>query len=130
MWFTARLALGLGLVVASLACSQKPDLAPVPDPRPGVGLCRLVEGKLMVSVKNGGSSPAPASTTRVTFSPGGSFDLPTPSIPAGGTVDLPLLEVPGPCFDPDCGFTITVDAKGEVAEANEGNNTGSGSCIG
>lgn len=130
MCSTTRLALRLVLVIASLACSRKPDLSPVPDPRPGFGLCRLVGGKLMVSVKNGGGSTAPASTTRVAFSPGGSFDLPTPSIPVGGTVDLPPLEIPGSCFDPDCGFSITVDAKGEVDEANERNNSGSGSCIG
>ncbi len=108
-----------------------PDLVPVPDPRPGVGFCRRDDqGRLLVSVKNQGSANAPASTTTVHFSPGGSFDLPTPPIPAGGTVDLPPLPIPPSCFNPDCNFRIVVDSKHQVVESDEGNNFASGTCLG
>jgi len=108
-----------------------PDLIPVPDPRPGVGFCRLDEqGRLLVRVKNQGTADAPASTTTVHFAPGGSFDLPTPAIPAGGTVDLPPLPIPGPCYNPDCNFRIVVDSKNEIVESDEGNNFASGLCLG
>ena len=112
-----------------------PDLVPVPDPRPGIGFCKLVaegpdKGKLVVTVKNQGNADAPASTTRVIFVPGGTFDLPTPPIPAGGSVDLPPISIPGVCFNPDCNFRIIVDANNQVVESNKANNTGSGNCIG
>jgi len=112
-----------------------PDLVPVPDPRPGFGFCKLVEegpdkGKLVVTVKNQGNADAPASTTRVIFAPGGSFDLPTPPIPAGGSVDLPPISMPGVCFDPDCDFRIIVDANNQVVESNKANNMASGTCLG
>jgi hypothetical protein len=110
---------------------ELPDLVPVPDPRPGVGFCRLDDqGRLLVAVKNQGIADAPASTTTVQFTPGGSFDLPTPAIPAGGTVDLPPLPIPPSCFNPDCNFRIIADSKGQVVESDEGNNVASGTCIG
>jgi hypothetical protein len=56
--------------------------------------------------------------------------LPTPAIPAGGSVDLSPLSIPGACFNPDCDFKITVDSNGQVNESNEGNNTVSGNCLG
>lgn len=108
-----------------------PDLVPVPDPRPGVGFCkRDTQGRLVVTVKNQGNADAPASTTTVDYSPGGSFQLPTPAIPAGGSVDLPPLNIPGVCFDPDCDFRITVDSANQATESNEGNNSAAGRCIG
>ena len=108
-----------------------PDLLPVPDPRPGVGFCRRDDqGRLLVTVKNQGTADASASTTTVVFSPGGSFDLPTPPIPAGGTVDLPPLAIPPSCFNPDCNFKIIVDSRNQVLESDEGNNFASGTCIG
>lgn len=108
-----------------------PDLVPVPDPEPGIGFCRLDDqGRLLVTVRNQGAAGAPASTTRVHFSPGGSLDLPTPSIPAGASVTLPPLPIPGRCFNPDCDFRIIVDAKKEIIESDETNNVASGSCLG
>ena len=55
--------------------------------------------------------------------------MPTPSLALGQSVDLSFPIPPG-CFNPDCGFRITVDANGDVVEANEANNTASGICIG
>jgi len=108
-----------------------PDLLPVPDPRPGIGFCKLDDqGRLVVTVKNQGDADAAASTTVVEFFPGGSFSLPTPPIPAGGSVDLPPLDVPAACYNPDCNFRITVDANNEIEEADKSNNSASGSCLG
>jgi hypothetical protein len=109
------------------------DLVPVnPNPQLGpVGFCRRDDqGRLVITVKNQGTADAPASTTMVVFSPGGSFPLPTPPISAGGSVDLPPLSIPGACFDPDCDFTIIVDSNNQVTESDKVNNTASGRCIG
>lgn len=108
-----------------------PDLVPVPDPEPGIGFCRLDnQGRLVVTVKNQGNAEAPASTTMVEFFPGGSFPLPTPPIPAGGSVNLPPLDMPAACYNPDCNFRITVDANNEIDESDKSNNSASGICLG
>jgi hypothetical protein len=108
------------------------DLVPVglPDSSGSISFCKPVGAPLIVTVKNQANSAAPASTTKVEFNPGGSFQLPTPVIPAGGSVDLPRLSIPDACPDPDCNFKITVDSNGEVNESNEANNTVDGICIG
>ena len=113
-----------------------PDLVPVnPDPALGpLGLCKRVQsgvdkGKLVVTVKNRGLAPAAASITRVTFSPGGSVDLPTGLLDEGASVDL-KVDIPGECFNPDCDFTITVNADGKVQEYDDQNNYVEGKCIG
>ena len=113
------------------------DLIPVGHPHlhGPPSFCRLAtegpdEGDLEATVKNRGRDAAPASTTRVQFSPGGSFPLATPAIPAGDSVGLPALRIPAACYNPDCDFTITVDSNGEVSESNEGNNSAYGSCLG
>jgi hypothetical protein len=114
---------------------QLPDLEPAPDPRPGVKFCKLVEtgldkGKLVITVHNRGNADAPASTTTIHFSPGGTINIPTPAIPAGASVDLSPLKIPGACFNPDCDFKITVDSNGQVTESDEGNNIANGMCLG
>ena len=113
-------------------CEEKeeprPDLVPVPDPQ--VGFCKRVAGTLVVTVKNQGNADAPPSTTRAIFSPGGTVDIPTPPIPAGVSVDLPPIPIPGVCYNPDCEFTIIVDAKNEVPESNKTNNSVTGVCKG
>lgn len=121
--------LALGSCTIDLVPIGRPDLTGPP------GFCKIVKegpdrGKLVVTVKNQGTKNAPASITTVEFSPGGSFQLTTPPIPAGGTVDLSPLSIPGSCFNSDCDFKITVDSKGQVKETNEGNNTGIGNCLG
>lgn len=111
--------------------SGLPDLVPVPDPEPGIGFCKLNDqNRLVVTVKNQGDADAGASTTMVEFFPGGSFALPTPPIPAGGSINLPPLDIPGACYNPNCNFRITVDANNEINEANKSNNSASGSCLG
>lgn len=110
----------------------------IPEPLSGISptdpmrFCRLdpSSGQLMVRVKNQGTAPAPASTTRVLFSTGDTCVLPTPPIPAGGTVDVGPCNFPIDCHDPDCDFTIGVDVNSDVGESNEGNNIENGLCIG
>ena len=105
----------------------KPDLIPVPDPR--LGFCRRQNMKLTVTVKNQGSTDAGPSVTRVDFGNFGIASQPTPALAAGASIDL-LFDIPPGCFNPDCEFRITVDSNNQVNESNEGNNTGSGSCLG
>lgn len=109
----------------------KPDLIPVPDPRPGFGFWKVDrQGNLIVTVKNQGTADAGASTLKVEFLPGGTCILPVPPIPAGGSVDVGSCSFPAACFDPDCNFRITVDSNNDVSESNEGNNNANGMCIG
>ena len=127
--FILLVAIALSGCTVDLMVVGKADLSGPPS------FCKLVKegpdkGKLVVTVKNQGTAAAPASTTTVEFSPGGSFQLPTPAIPAGGSVDLTPLKIPGVCFNPDCDFKITLDSNGQVNESNEGNNTADGNCLG
>lgn len=105
------------------------DLIPVPSPNPSINFCIRNGLKLTVTVRNQGTGDAPASVTRVDFSPGGVVSVPTPAIPAGGQVDV-IVQIPAGCFSPDCNFRITVDSAAQISESNEGNNNGSGSCLG
>ena len=111
------------------------DLLPVKSPgQPDniTGFCKAVGNAqtVVVSVRNQGNAEAPASTTTITFSPGGPVSVQTPAIPAGDSVDLSPVDIPAGCFDPDCDFTITVDSNNQVSESNEDNNTAEGRCIG
>jgi len=121
---------------------QLPDLVPVnPDPDAGViGFCKVEppfdqeisedeQRKLVVTVKNQGKGDAPASTTRVVFFDGEvtfSFDLDTPAISAGQSVDL-ACEIPDFC-SVGCEFVIIVDSKNQVIESNKDNNSVPGEC--
>ena len=123
------------LVAVALNGCTRPDLVPIKSPgQPDniTGFCKVVDNatKVVVSVKNQGNADSPASTTTVDFFNRGSFQLPTPAIPAGGSVDLPPLNIPAGCFDPDCDFKITVDSGSQINESNEGNNNTDGRCIG
>ncbi len=106
-----------------------PDLVPVPDPRDG--FCKRDSlGRLLITVQNRGTADAGPSQTTVDFGAAGTVSLPTPPIPAGGSLTLAPVPVPPTCFHPDCVFKISVDAGGVVVESDEVNNTGTGTCIG
>lgn len=131
----AVLCFAAALVIASCQGPEpgkNADLVPTPGgaiPGPP-GFCKTdAQGRLLINVTNGGSVPAPASVTVVTFDPGGNVEIPTPSVAVGSSVTLPV-QIPAACFNPDCDFRITVDSKGTVSEGNETNNTAGGSCLG
>lgn len=141
-----RIRVGLAQVLAGLdnlqtriddvqAACAPPDLVPVPLPGSNPpDFCRGDEqGNLVVRVKNQGSTEAPASTLRVTFStPSGpvSADVPTPALAgAGGLVDL-ATPLPADCLPraSACSFQIAVDVEDVVVETDEANNSASGAC--
>lgn len=101
----------------------KPDLIPIPT-------CQTdSQGRLIVRVKNQGTVSAAASVTKVEFFPGGVFNLNFPSIAVGATAEVPL-PIPGLCWNADCDYHITVDLFNQIDEANEGNNSAPGACLG
>ena len=123
----------LAIVLSGNSLQTHPDLIPVRGPSPGYSYCqRDASGNLIVTVKNQNNNDvsAHASITKVVFGLGGTFELPTPAIQAGGSVELQPLAIPAECFRSDCSFTITVDSHNQVHESNERNNNGVGKCIG
>jgi CARDB len=54
---------------------------------------------------------------------------PTPGLPAGTSTRVQATIPPG-CFDPDCGFTIVVDATDQLKESNERNDSRSTTILG
>ena len=103
--------------------------------------CRIdpSSGDLLVGVNNQGTGAAGGSTTRVVFAvpvgtAGGTVNVTTPGIPAGGPFVDVHFQIPGTCFQPDCNFTITVNADGAVTEgpqpAASQNNGATGICLG
>jgi hypothetical protein len=104
-----------------------PDLLPLPDDN-GF-FCKVEDGNLIVTVMNQGSAPAGPSVAKVDFGRYGTVTMPTPGLAPGQHAEL-KVPIPGRCFDPDCGFTITVDANGDVVESDESNNVATGLCIG
>ncbi|MCP5102075.1 MAG: hypothetical protein GY950_01785 [bacterium] len=134
MYYKMFLLMFLSLIMIILSgCNQNgPDL--VPERRSGSqgreGFCRTEDGILTVRVRNQGNEDVLTQfTTTVVFSPGGPVSATTPPMPTGSHSDV-QFEIPVGCFDPDCNFTITVDAKNEVKETIENNNTADGKCIG
>ena len=133
---------GLVLVSVMSGClsprpfHEGPDLTPLkplrlsgPD-----GFCDLSGDRespqLGVSVENIGDGESPASVTAIEFFPGGSVQLHTPALPAGGSIHRMPVAIPLACFDPDCEFRITVDWRNEVNESGgEGNNEADGRCL-
>jgi hypothetical protein len=133
---------GLVLVSVMSGClsprpfHEGPDLTPLkplrlsgPD-----GFCDLSGDRespqLGVSVENIGDAESPASVTVIEFFPGGSVQLHTPALPAGGSIDRMPVAIPLACFDPDCEFRVTVDWRNEINESGgEGNNEADGRCL-
>ena len=104
-----------------------PDLVPLPGT---YGFCQTDDqGRLIVTVKNQGTTSASSSSTKVEFIPGGTFYLNTPTIASGETAQM-TLDIPSSCWNSDCDFRITVDDYNQVNEANEGNNSAMGACAG
>ena len=112
---------------------QTPDLIAVPDGSFGGpdAYCDMTSvPQLRIVIQNQGQGNAPASITRVTFSPGGIKDIPTPPLQTAQRTMLAPIPIPKACFDPDCDFTITVDSKAQINEATgEENNVTDGRCI-
>ncbi|MGH6635903.1 MAG: M64 family metallopeptidase [Gammaproteobacteria bacterium] len=116
-----------------------PDLVPESlggDTSP-LGFCRRGDAGLTVRVRNQGNQPAfVPTTTRVQFS-SGEQTATTPPLPNGAAADV-TVPIPTGCFDPDCAFTIRVDADDAVEEprhdptdtSHEHNNVAVGRCLG
>lgn len=88
--------------------------------------------RLIVTVQNHGGKGAPPTVTRVNFegvlSP---QEETTPALTPTDSVRL-AFPIPEQCFerhDPNCEFTIRVDAQSSVAESDE-KNTFDGTCMG
>jgi hypothetical protein len=86
-------------------------------------------GGLAIPVSNQGKGDATASTTEVRFGRYGTASVDTPGLAAGASTEVHAT-FPSGCFDPDCEFTIVVDATDQVLESDEGNNSVSDSAIG
>ncbi len=116
--------------------TPKPDLVPV-NPQGWAGFCDVdysataagPHGDLRVHIKNQGDAPAGSSHVEVEFGQLGKFVEPVPALAVGETATV-LFPIPIGCFNPDCGFKITVDVYDEVNESNELNNSQLGNCIG
>ena len=86
---------------------------------------RLKGDKLIVLVVNKGDGPAKATTTRVDFKGYGTCTDPqnrqpqdqwTPPLDPGKSVALEFDPPSDDCFNPNCKFNITVDAKRQLGE--------------
>ena len=110
-----------------------PDLIAVPDGSFGGpdAYCDMTSvPQLRIGIQNQGQGNAPASITRVRFSPGGIMDIPTAPLQSAQRTMLAPILIPAACFDPDCDFTITVDSRAQVNETSgEENNVTDGRCI-
>jgi hypothetical protein len=102
-----------------------PDLVPVAGEG---GFC---EDHLSISfiVRNQGTGVAGPSTTTVDFGQYGTVSLPTLALGPGQQIPFHVT-IPPACLDPDCEFTITVDADNVVAESDKANNVVRGVCTG
>lgn len=111
---------------------EAPDLVPVKSPG-NATFCEPHEGLVLVYVKNQGGMIAGRSEVQITFSAGPdtyhvSKTATGPIAP--GDTHIVGFPIPTDCWQPDCHFTITVDALNEVQESNESNNSVNGTCIG
>ena len=82
------------------------DLIPLPDAK-GSFCRRDSAGRLIVTVKNQGTSDADASVMRIDFATGENQTVTTSAILAGTSVDV-FVTFPASCFRPDCTFRIAV----------------------
>ena len=103
-------------------------VVPPPDLVPGTP-GRAKNGDLIVTVANQGTGAAKPSTTNVLFGPYGTVSIATPALASGASTEVETA-IPTGCFDPDCDFTIVVDAADQLRESDEGNNSLSDTFIG
>jgi len=122
----------IGMVIMT-GCvpTLKADLVPA-NPEGWAGFCNIDNsGNLVVHIKNQGLAPAESSHVKVDFGQYGESVKAVPALGVGDTISV-TVQFPSAanCFNPDCGFEITVDANDEVDESNEMNNSQIGNCIG
>jgi subtilase family serine protease len=73
-----------------------------------------------VKVKNVGNGDSPATTLKMTATPGGSYSCPVAAIKAGGTADVPCKMPFKSKADMRCEFVVNPDKK--MTETNFTNN--------
>ncbi len=127
------MVLTLGGCITPEESYDNPDLIALPDGSFGGpdAYCDMTDvPQLRIVIQNQGQGSAPSSITRVRFSPGGTVDVPTAPLQSAQRKVLSPIRIPTACFDPDCDFTITVDARAQIDEtAGEENNVTDGRCI-
>ena len=127
------LALISGGCITPETSFDAPDLIAVPEGSfggPDAYCDTTAVPQLRIVIQNQGQGNASASMTRVTFSPGGIKDIPTPALKSAERKALVPIPIPAACFDPDCDFTITIDSRSQIDEiTGEQNNVIDGRCI-
>jgi hypothetical protein len=94
-----------------------------------IGPPTLTKGEVSFDVVNPENGNAGPSVTVVSFKGAAEARIDTPAVEAGRSVTQ-SVQVPDSCFSPDCDYSITVDADGQVSETDEGDNTVSGTFVG
>jgi len=114
----AVVLIGMMFMAGCVPETLKPDLIPA-NPEGWAGFCDIDDsGNLVVHIKNQGLATAESSSVKVTFGQYGEFIKPVPALMYGDTTTV-LFSIPSGCFNPDCGFEITVDVLNDVDESNE-----------
>jgi len=119
-----RIVLGLLLEIyistVLLVCGgSTPDLLPV-ETKAAYCDTNSQRTVLTATVRNQGGADAPATKTTVEFHPkqgfpGQTITLDTPPIAKNGGTAQVMFSIPTGCFEPDCGFTITVESANQVS---------------
>jgi hypothetical protein len=120
-----------GIHVEQIKERQRATVPELPDLVPVAGEGGFCEDHRAISfiVQNQGTGAAGPSTTTVDFGQHGTVSLPTLALGPGQQIPF-QVPIPPACLDPDCEFTITVDAGSVVAESDKGNNVAQGVCTG
>ena len=103
----------------------RPDLLPDSSSTGGYYPFELVNGQIVIYVKNQGNSPAGSSTTKVIFYKTDDQierNISTPSLEPGESTSLTPIDIPSGVFNPDADFNIIVDFYDVVDEKDESNN--------
>src|SRR4249919_4167300 len=119
MFCSLWMVLMAGGCITPEVSSDSPDLIAIPDGGFGGSdaYCDMTRvSQLRIVIQNQGLGNAPASITRVRFSPGGVMDISTSPLESGQRTMLAPISIPAACFDPDCDFTITVDSTAQINE--------------